>query len=94
MDNVQILAVLGEISTPSLMGWLGLLTYRVLREVRVANVELKKLIALLLVPVNAMFQDAEQGKIKLTPEGEAVKSITQEKQGNPTLFLDQERQDL
>lgn len=66
----------------SLMGWMAWLTWRVLGEVRGAVKELKKLIVILTVPLNAMFEDAQKGLIVLTPEGQAAKSITQKRPDN------------
>jgi len=64
------------------MGWLIWVAHRVLSRVGEAAEDLKRLTVLLTVPVNAMFEDVQKGLIKLTPEGEAAKSIMQEKQGN------------
>jgi len=53
------------------------LAWRVLREIKETNHELKKLIALLITPVNLMFEDAKRGDIKLTPQGEALKELVE-----------------
>jgi len=62
-------------SATSVIAWLA---WRVLREVKETNHELKKLIALLITPVNLMFEDAKAGKIELTPRGEALKELVEE----------------
>jgi len=71
MVNEIILAG-SQVSATTIVAWVA---WRVLAEVKSTNAELKKLIALLITPVNLMFEDARVGKVALTPKGEELASL-------------------
>lgn len=90
MANEMILNSFQSVGT----GFLAWATWRVLVAVKNTNEDLKRLILLLTVPVNAMFQDVKKGLIALTPEGEKAKSILQERQDSLISSSQTEEQSL